>query len=72
MIGKRAKRVRIHFVDSDPSLEGFLVSRRHREYAVALPELLAAADSPPIRLDEARVAVVPREKVFFIEELRSQ
>lgn len=69
MIGKRAKRVRIHFVDQEPSLEGFLVSRRRREYAVALPQVLAAADTPPVPLDEARLAVIPRERVFFFEVL---
>lgn len=66
---KRAPRVRIHFVDQEPSLEGFLVSRRRREYAVALPKVLTAADAQPVELDEARLAVIPREKVFFFEVL---
>lgn len=66
---KRARRVRIHFVDQEPSLEGFLVSRRRREYAVALPRVLLAEGAEPVVLDEAQLAVVPRERVFFFEVL---
>ena len=70
MIGKRAKKVRVHFHTSDPSLEGFLVSRRHGEYELALPKLLLAADTEPAPLDDARSVLVPKTDVWFIENLR--
>lgn len=70
MIGKRAKRVRLHCFNSEPSLEGFLVSRRHSEYVLAVPQLLVAADSPPSPLDDARTVLVPKDNVWFLEVLR--
>lgn len=70
MIGKRAKRVRVHFLDAEQSLEGYLVSGgKFRPYRLAHPELLIAADTPNSPLDDARTVRVPLANVWFIEEL---
>ena len=70
MIGKRAKRVRLHFLNAEPSLEGFLVSGgRFWPYRLAHPELLLAADRPSDPLDDARTVRVPTANVWFVEEL---
>ena len=71
---RRARRVRMHMVDRDPrvsspSVEGLLVSRGRREYGVAVPSLLVAEGREPVRLDEARLLMVPREQVAFYEVL---
>lgn len=71
MIGKRARRVRLHCLNTEPSIEGFLVSRRHGEYELALPSVLLAADREPDPLDEARTVLVPKANVWFVEVLRS-
>lgn len=75
MIGKRARRVRVHLFDRDPrvvnpSIEGVLVRRVGREFHLAVPEIVAAPDRDPIPLDSARVLVIPRENVAFFEVLR--
>ena len=69
----RKPRVRVHLIEPHPgvnlpSIEGLLVSRRHQEYLVALPELLVAADASPTQL-EARLLAVPRDRVAFYEVL---
>jgi hypothetical protein len=66
---KRARRVRIHLAGNDPSIEGLLVSRGFREYGVAVPQLLIAEGAEPVVLDEARLLMVPRERVIFYEVL---
>lgn len=68
---KRAKRVRMHLIDPNPStqlpsVEGLLVAKRAREYVVALPSLIVAAESPPAVL-ESRLLVIPRANVAFYE-----
>jgi hypothetical protein len=65
---KRARRVRIHFHNQDPSLEGLLVSRG-REYVVAVPQLLLAEGAEPVSLDDGRYVAVPRSNVWFYEVL---
>lgn len=69
MTWKRAKKVRLHTFNAEPSLEGFLVSRRRNEYVLALPHLRSAAEREPDPLDDARTVLVPRENVWFLEEL---
>lgn len=69
MIRRQRRRVRIHFHNQDPSLEGFLLSRG-REYVVAVPQLLVAENAEPVVLDEAREVRVPRENVWFYEVVR--
>lgn len=71
---KRAKRVRMHLIDPNPStqlpsVEGLLVAKRAREYVLALPSLIVAADSPAAELD-SRLLVIPRANVAFYEVLR--
>lgn len=64
-----AKRVRVHlFNDKAPSVEGLLVSRRHREYAIAVPRLVATAEGEPRELG-AELLLIPRENVAFVEQL---
>lgn len=69
----RAKRVRVHLIEPHPgvnlpSIEGLLVSRRRREYLVAMPELLVAPEAEPTQL-ESRMLAVPRDRVAFYEVL---
>lgn len=67
---KRRKRVRVHLKDDKlPTLEGLLVAKRLAEYALAVPSVQFAAGAKPLRLDEARLLLVPRENVAFYEEL---
>jgi hypothetical protein len=70
---RRKKRVRLHLITPDraelPSVEGLLVSRRRREYLIALPELLIDAQANPAQLDSKWLAI-PRERVAFYEILR--
>lgn len=70
---KRARRVRVHLVDGQPgvelpSVEGLLVSRRRREYALAVPVLLTSAEARPTEL-ASQLLVIPRERVAFFEVL---
>lgn len=70
---KRKPRVRLHMVDPNPhfrmpSVEGLLISRRHREYAVAVPELITSAEGSNLEM-EGRLLVIPREYVAFYEVL---
>jgi hypothetical protein len=72
--------VRLHLVDPNPhvhhpSVEGVLLGwwlerRLTREYRVALPELLLAANARPETLVDARELRIPREVVAFYEVLR--
>ena len=70
MIGKRARKVRLHCFNAEPSIEGFLVSRRRGEYELAVPQMLLAADRDPDPLDDARTVLVPKANVWFVEVLR--
>lgn len=72
---RRARRVRIHLTVTAASagaesIEGLLVSRRRREFAIALPELLVAAGARPQPLSSARLLMIPRESVAHYEVLR--
>jgi hypothetical protein len=62
----------MHLVDEKqsqlPSVEGSLVSRRRREYMIALPILLTAPQGNPAEL-ESRWLTIPRERVAFYEVL---
>jgi hypothetical protein len=49
-----------------PSVEGLLVSKRGREYVVAVPELIHDTQMAPAVL-ESRWLRVPRERVAFYE-----
>ncbi len=66
----RAPRVRLHYFDTQaPSVEGLLVSRRHREYVIAIPELLTSErDEDRVKLASQRL-LVPREAVSMVEVL---
>ena len=68
---KRAKRVRIHLIDPSPqvqlpSVEGLLVSKRQREYVVAVAKLITSAEAQPIE-PASQYLVIPRERVGFYE-----
>lgn len=66
---KRKQRVRVHLKDQGlPSVEGLMVSRRGREYMIAVPRLIVAPDANPADLTSRYVAV-PREGVAFYEVL---
>ena len=52
-----------------PSVEGILITRRRREYLIAVPSLLLAVGADPAELD-ARYLAIPRERVAFYEVLR--
>jgi hypothetical protein len=51
-----------------PSIEGILVSRRRREYMIAVPALLVNPQAPPSEL-ESRWLAIPNERVAFYEVL---
>jgi hypothetical protein len=66
---RRAKRVRVHFFnDKMPSMEGLLVSRRHREYAIAVPELVPTVEGNKVPVG-GQIALVPAGNVAFLEVL---
>lgn len=70
---KRKKRVRVHLLEQAqgqhlPSVEGLLISKRSREYMIAMPALLVAAEANPAELD-SKWLVIPRERVAFYEVL---
>lgn len=69
---KRKPKVRMHLIDEKqtqlPSVEGILVSRRRREYMIALPVLLTSTTGNPAEL-ESRWLSIPRERVAFYEVL---
>lgn len=69
---KRKPRVRVHLMDEGrsqlPSVEGILVSRRRREYMIAVPALLTNPQANPVEL-ESRWLSIPRERVAFYETL---
>jgi len=69
MILRRAQRVRLHFFkDGMPSMEGLLVSRRHGEYAIGVPELVPTAEGEKVPVG-GQIALIPRENVAFLEVL---
>jgi hypothetical protein len=49
-------------------VEGFLVSRRNREYMLAVPVLLTAPQANPAEL-ESRWLIIPKDRVAFYEVL---
>lgn len=67
---KRKRRVRMHLIDRPgidlPRIDGLLISRRHNEYLVGVPELLLSAEGNPVT-PEGRYVVVPRDNVAFYE-----
>ena len=66
---RRKRRVRVHFNDQDkPSMEGFLLAQHRRDYIIGVPSLLIATGRDPAEL-ESRQVRVPREQVWFYEEL---
>jgi hypothetical protein len=69
---RRKKRVRVHLITPEraelPSVEGLLVSRRHAEYLLALPQLLVNPQANPAEL-ESRFLAIPRDRVAFFELL---
>lgn len=69
---KRKRRVRLHLIDEPgtdlPRIDGLLVSRRNREYLVALPSLMLAADGKPVT-PEGHMVAVPSSRVAFYEIL---
>ena len=66
---RSAKRVRLHFFkDGMPSMEGLLVSRRHGEYAIAVPELVPTAEGDKVPVG-GQLALIPRPNVAFLEVL---
>ena len=63
----------MHLVDESPqtrlpSVEGLLVSRRHREYMLAVPKLLWNPEADPDEL-ESRALSIPKDRVAFYEYL---
>jgi hypothetical protein len=69
---KRARKVRLHLIDPSegvqlPSVEGLLVSSRHREYVVQVPKLIHSAAANPEELTTP--LVIPRERVAFYQVL---
>lgn len=70
---RRKERVRVHLMDPSPemrlpSVEGLLVSKRGREYVLAVPQLIVAPEAKPRELG-ARLLAIPRERVAFYEVL---
>jgi hypothetical protein len=74
MVGlKRKPRVRVHLVEphpgvSLPSVDGLLISKRGREYVLALPALIVDESAKPHHLG-GRLLAIPRERVAFYEVL---
>lgn len=71
---KRARRVRLHMIEPNPnvdlpSIEGLLVSKRSREYAIAVPVLITGVAAAPTELD-SKLLIIPREHVAFYEVIR--
>jgi len=71
---KRARRVRMHLIDPHegmqlPSVEGLLVAKRRREYAIALPVLITSVEGNPAELD-SQLLVIPADRVAFYEVIR--
>jgi len=67
-IAPKRKRVRVHFPDHRPSIEGFLMGRANGHYHLAVPSILEAEDRT-VELDSREVAI-PREQVWFFEVLQ--
>lgn len=51
-----------------PSMEGLLVSRRHGEYAIGVPQLVPTAEGEKVPVG-GQIALIPRENVAFLEVL---
>jgi hypothetical protein len=71
---RKAKRVRLHMKDepgwSPPSIEGLLVARRRREYAIAVPQLHFSVERGPV-MPQSKLLLIPRENVAFYEVISS-
>lgn len=65
MIPRQRRKVRLHLVHNEPSIEGFFVGFWAKHYILELPEVLAKIDE---RQPIGR-AKVPREKVLILEEI---
>lgn len=67
------KRVRMHLLEPSPqmqlpSIEGLLVSKRGREYVLAVPQLITSPEAKPTQLG-SKLLVIPRDRVAFYEVL---
>lgn len=60
----RRKRVRVHFLNFDPSVEGILVSSFGDHYRLLKPALIEAPDRTH---DLTGEVWIPRERVVFLE-----
>jgi hypothetical protein len=60
----RKRRVRLHFLDDAPTLEGFLVGRYGGHYVVELPKLLEQKGRTVALSGHIEV---PAERVFFVQ-----
>ena len=67
-IAPRKKRVRLHFADARPSLEGYLIGRANGSFHLAEAEVIED-ENRTVALDSASV-VVARDHVWFYEVLR--
>ena len=65
MWARRRRKVRLHMVDNQPSIEGFLLSREAGHYRLAVAELLEA----PGRTHEVGEVMVPARRVAFYQLL---
>jgi hypothetical protein len=68
ILSLKRKRVRVHFNDGKPSLEGFFLGRMNGHYHLAKAEVIESPDRT-VELDSREVAI-PREQVWFYEVLR--
>jgi hypothetical protein len=68
MLILRPRKVRLHQLDPAPTIEGFLVNSWNSHYRLLKPVLLEATGRS-IELEGE--ALVPRERVVFIETVRS-
>lgn len=60
----RKRRVRLHFLEADHSLEGILVGRYGGHYVLEQPKMLEANDRT-VRMSGH--IEVPAERVFFVQ-----
>lgn len=60
----RKRRVRLHFADMDPSIQGLLVGRYGGHYILENPSVLEASDRT---IKMSGHVEVPAEKVWFVQ-----
>ena len=70
---RKRYRVRVHLIDPPhvalPSVEGVLVATRP-DIHIAVPALVFSTEAAPAVLNDAKLLVIPRERVAFFEVLR--